>query len=186
MAYKDERQAVDLSQFPDLVVIYLGMHVQSPRGVLTLLRFGRRIRKAVRENPDGLLLHEDLMYTRRMLGMIPTVLPMHHGMRQYWRDFDSLERWARTGSHATWWREMAQNPRGVGFWHEAYCHSGEMEGVALRMPPVGMWCFAPSRPASGTMFSSRLRLRRAGEATVEAPIPESEPELVGSRARWRL
>lgn len=185
MSYSTERQAIDLSQFPELVVIYLGMRVRSPRGALTLLRFGRRIRKAVRDRPDGLLLHEDLMYTRRMLGMIPTILPMHHGMRQYWRDFESLERWSRSGTHAAWWREMVQNPRGTGFWHEAYCRSGEMEGVSINMPePVGMMCFAGMRPARGAMFSARQRLRRPGEATVEPPIPERE--LPAGRARWRL
>ena len=64
MSYKTERQAIDLSQFPDLVVIYLGMRVRSPRGVLTLLKFGRKILKAVREQPDGLLLHESQVLGR--------------------------------------------------------------------------------------------------------------------------
>ena len=41
------RQTVDLSSFPDLVVIYLGMKVRSPRGLLTVLRFGPRISGAV-------------------------------------------------------------------------------------------------------------------------------------------
>lgn len=175
MTYKTERQTIDLSQFPELVVIYLGMRVRSPRGVLTLLSFGRRIHKAVREKPDGLLLNEDLIYARRWLGVIPTIVPMHYGQRQYWRDFESLERWSRSGTHAAWWREMLKNPRGIAFWHEAYCCSAEMEGVFLSMPePVGMMCFAGVGPARGTMFSARLRLRRHGKATVESPIPEHE------------
>ena len=74
------------------MVIYLGMRVNSPRGLTTLASFGPKIRKSVEAQPDGLLLHESLLFS---------LFPPHAGMRQYWRDFDSLERWAgpcRTGS----------------------------------------------------------------------------------------
>ena len=37
------RSTVDLSQYPDLVVIYLGMKVNSPRGLKTLISFGPKI-----------------------------------------------------------------------------------------------------------------------------------------------
>ena len=37
-----ERQTVDLDGFKDLLVIYLGMRVNSPRGVWTMLRLGPR------------------------------------------------------------------------------------------------------------------------------------------------
>ncbi len=74
------RQTVNLSSFPDLVVIYLGMRVRSLRGLLTVLRFGPRISSAVAEKPPGLLLHESLIFS---------IFPLHVGMRQYWRDFDS-------------------------------------------------------------------------------------------------
>ena len=47
------RQTVDLSSFPDLVVIYLGMKVRSLRGLLTLLSFGPRISAAVAQKPRG-------------------------------------------------------------------------------------------------------------------------------------
>jgi Domain of unknown function (DUF4188) len=55
-----------------------------------LLSFGPKIRAAVESRPDGLLLHENLLYS---------LVPPHAGMRQYWRDFDSLERWARSLPH---------------------------------------------------------------------------------------
>jgi hypothetical protein len=41
------RQTVDLSAFPDLVVIYLGMWVRILGGIKTLLGFGPQIDKAV-------------------------------------------------------------------------------------------------------------------------------------------
>lgn len=55
------RKTVDLAAFPDLVVIYLGMKVRSPRGFLTVLLFGPRISRAVAAKPDGLLLHESML-----------------------------------------------------------------------------------------------------------------------------
>jgi fumigallin biosynthesis monooxygenase-like protein len=83
MARTPERTTADLSQYPNLVVIYLGMRVNSLRGLKTLASFGPKIRAAVAARPDGLLLHEDLLFS---------FLPPHAAMRQYWRDFESLER----------------------------------------------------------------------------------------------
>jgi hypothetical protein len=42
-----ERKTVDLSPFPDLVVIYLGMRVNALTGVKTLFGFGPQIKNAV-------------------------------------------------------------------------------------------------------------------------------------------
>jgi hypothetical protein len=79
-----------LSSYLDLVVIYLGMRVSSPRGLKTLISLGPKIRKSVQAQPDGLLLHENLLFS---------LFPPYAGMRQYWRDFGSLERWARSLPH---------------------------------------------------------------------------------------
>jgi hypothetical protein len=146
------RQTVDLSSFPDLVVIYLGMKVQSPRGLLTVLRFGPRISSAVGEKPAGLLLHESLFYS---------IFPLHVGMRQYWRDFDSLEAWARTLPHQKWWQDFGRDSGGTAFWHEAYFVRGGMEAVYVDMnTPFGFSRFAPVQAAEGAMFSARQRVRR--------------------------
>jgi hypothetical protein len=56
MAQPPDRTTVDLSQYPDLVVIYLGMRVTSFKGVKTLLSFGPKIRASIAARPDGLLL----------------------------------------------------------------------------------------------------------------------------------
>src|SRR5215469_8330778 len=79
MDSKVVRQTVDLSAFPDLVVIYLGMRVNAWTGLKTLAGLGPRIEKSVGEKPDGLFLHENF---------IMSLFPVHAGMRQYWRDFD--------------------------------------------------------------------------------------------------
>ena len=90
---KVDRQTVDLSSYPDLVVIYLGMKVNALTGIKTLFGFGPRISSAVGQKPDGLLLHENLIFS---------LFPPHAGMRQYWRDYDSLERWSRSEPHMLW------------------------------------------------------------------------------------
>ena len=168
---KAERRAPDLSQFPDLVVIYLGMKVKSVGGIKTLVGFGPKIKRSVAAGPEGLLLHEDIMFS---------LFPLHVGMRQYWRDFESLERWARTGVHKDWWQTFVRDPAGTGFWHELYSRNGEMEGAFLDIDGTGMTNFAPTAPSRGTMFSARRRLRREGEADV--PSVYSEEELYGARA----
>lgn len=105
--------------------------------------------------PEGLLLHEQLMYGEE---------PLHVGMRQYWRDFDSLEAWARTFPHKKWWTEYLRDRGGTSFWHETYFRSGGFESmyVDVNDPPVGFGLFAPRAPATGPMFSARER--RAAEA----------------------
>jgi hypothetical protein len=85
-----DRRTVDLSAHPDLVVIYLGQRVNSVKGLWTGFKLGPAIKKAVESKPDGLLLHETITWG---------LFPPHFGMRQYWRDFDSLERWARSLPH---------------------------------------------------------------------------------------
>jgi len=41
-----ERQTIDLTAYPDLVVIYLGMRVRRPRGALSLFGMGPQIQKS--------------------------------------------------------------------------------------------------------------------------------------------
>ncbi|ULA69911.1 MAG: hypothetical protein LZF62_480106 [Nitrospira sp.] len=56
------RRTVDLSGFPDLVVIYLGMRVNRWTGLKTLFCFGPQIGRSVETQPEGLLLHETLLW----------------------------------------------------------------------------------------------------------------------------
>lgn len=161
-----QRRTVDLSDYPDLVVIYLGMRVNTLRGVGTLLGFGRRIKEAVEARPQGLLLHENLMFS---------LVPLHAGMRQYWQDFTSLERWARSLPHKDWWQRFLSDSGGTGFWHEAYFMRGGMEAVYDGVPvPLGFARFAPVHDARGRMFSARDRAGVAGRPDAAPPIREDE------------
>jgi hypothetical protein len=74
-------------------VIYLGMRVRTLRGMQTLRSIGKEVERAAAAQPDGLLRHEMLCYS---------LVAPHAGMRQYWRDFDALERWARSLPHKQW------------------------------------------------------------------------------------
>ena len=164
MAPKVNRVTVDLGSYPDLVVIYLGMRVNAFRGLVTLFKFGPRIQKSVAAKPDGLLLHENLYFS---------FFPPHLGMRQYWRDFESLETWSRTMPHQSWWQEFVRDSGGTGFWHETYFMRGGMEAIYDDVPvPIGLTSFAPQKQARGAMFSARKRAGMAGEAKVAGPVME--------------
>jgi hypothetical protein len=167
MASAPNRTTVDLSAYPDLVVIYLGMRVNEVKGLWTLASFGRRIGAAVQAAPDGLLLHENVLFS---------LVPPHAGMRQYWRDFDALERWARSMPHQKWWRDFLRDRGGTGFWHETYFRGGQIESVYVDMPRIGLARFGAVEPARGSMFSARRRLglREIGTAP---PPAVAEDEL---------
>lgn len=159
-----DRQTVDLSAYPDLVVIYLGMRVNRISGLGTLTKLGPAISKAVADRPDGLLLHESVLWS---------LIPLHVGMRQYWRDFDALESWARSLPHQKWWQDFVRDSGGTGFWHEAYFMRGGMEAVYDDMPGrLGFLQFATAQPARGPMFSARKRLRLDEESKIPSPVPE--------------
>jgi len=156
------RQTVDLSAYPDLVVVYLGMTVNVLTGVKTLFGFGPKIEGSVAARPDGLLLHENIFYS---------LFPLHVGRRQYWRDFESLERFTRTEPH----REFLQDTGGTGFWHELYSARGGFEAIYLDVQrPIGFLRFAKAIPAKGSVFSARERLHREGAADTTAPYKETE------------
>ncbi|MBI4000715.1 MAG: DUF4188 domain-containing protein, partial [Nitrospira defluvii] len=147
MSRRVDRRTVDLSSFPDLVVIYLGMRVNVLTGLKTLLGFGPKIARSVEARPEGLLLHENLLWSR---------VPPHVGMRQYWRDFTSLERWARSDPHRAWWQQFLRDSGGTGFWHETYFMRGGMEAVYDDMvKDLGFLRFADIHPARGARFSAR-------------------------------
>jgi hypothetical protein len=98
--------------------------------------------------PDGLLTHETFLWS---------LFPPHAGIRQYWRDFQTLETWSRSEPHRA---VEGLPPRfgGTGFWHESYFMRGGVEAVFDDMQkPIGLMRFAPNRAAKGAMFTARQR-----------------------------
>ena len=157
MTNAPKRTTADLSAYPDLVVIYLGMRVEEPRGFETLQTLGPQIQAAVEEQPDGLLLHEQITFSDD---------PLHVGMRQYWRDFEALEAWSRTLPHKEWWTDYLRDRGGTSFWHETYFRRGGIESAFVDVPDgtVGLNGFAPMVRSEGPMLSARLRLEKDREA----------------------
>jgi len=163
-----ERRTVDLSGYPDLVVIFLGMRVRTFAGIRTLMGFGPRIEQGGAARPEGLLHYEN----RIILGFFPP----HVGMRWYWRDLESMEKWARSEPHQLWWRRFLKDSGGTGFWHEAYFMRGGMEGIYDDMGEtrIGFQAFAPSCGARGTRFSARGRVAVPGEVAPPAGVAETD------------
>ena len=158
------RQTVDLSAYPDLVVIYLGLRVNALTGLKTAFGLGPQINSAVAAKPDGLLLHEPIIYS---------LFPPHIGMREYWRDMDSLLAWTRSEPHRTWWTQFFKSSGGTGFWHETYCMRGSMEAIYDDLPkPIGFLRFAPIVSPRGHRFGAT---QRTGRPQSPAPVvPESD------------
>lgn len=166
MTKKVARRTVDLSSYPDLVVIYLGMRVNVLKGLGTAFGFGPKIARSVQAQPEGLLLHENLVFS---------LFPPHIGMRQYWRNFESLERWARSDPHRQWWQQFLRDSGGTGFWHETYFMRGGMEAVYDDMVrDTGFLKFAPQVMARGAMFSARGRAHVEGNSTTDPGVSETQ------------
>jgi hypothetical protein len=157
------RTTADLSGHPELVVVYLGMKAKSLKGFGRLMRTGREIGQAVAARPDGLLRHENMMFS---------LFPPHLGMRQYWRDLESLERWTREGLHGGWWTNFLKEPSGTAFWRETYRLKGGMEAIYDDMDqPMGFSAFAPVGPTGRHSARDRLGAGRASAAPAEEQAP---------------
>jgi len=152
MRTRVDRRTVDLSGYPDLVVVYLGMQVNRIAGVKRLLGFGPKISSSVSAQPEGLLHHETFFYS---------FFPMHFGIRQYWRDVNSLLAWTRSDPHRQWWQSFLRDSGGTGFWHETYFRRGGIEAIYDDVPrPIGLMGFAPVVAARGPMFGAAARAEK--------------------------
>jgi hypothetical protein len=161
-----QRRTVDLLGYPDLVVIYLGMQVRTIVGLKTLFGFGPKISRSAEDQPEGLLWHETFLRS---------LFPPHAGIRQYWSNFELLERWARSEPHRIWWKNFLRDSGGTGFWHETYFMRGGVEAIYDDMArPTGLLGFAPTVAARGPRFSSRQRAKLGDTAPIASPIAESE------------
>lgn len=151
-----KRETVDVSGYPDLVLIMLGFKARRLRNLSALIGIGRGLTAIRRDPPDGLLHHEVMLMGWN-----------HVGIRQYWRDFESLERFTRAMPHVRWWQSFGKDPDGAGFWHETFSASGGVEAIYLNMPDrPGLSAFAPICDPVGRLLSSRDRL--AGDARSRA------------------
>jgi hypothetical protein len=149
-AKEARRVTVDVSAWPDMILVLLGFRVGGVRGLPSFIKIGRGLADIRRGPPDGLLHSDQCFYAWN-----------HVGIRQYWRDLDSLEAFTRSSPHSGWWREFLADRHGNGFWHEAFSARGGMEAIYVDMPALpGAGAFAPAVAAQGRLLSSRGRLAR--------------------------
>ena len=91
---------------------------------------------------------------------------------QYWRDFDSLDRFARDRDlpHLEAWRRFNRAVRAsgdVGIWHETFrVRAGEYEAVYGNMPVFGLAAAATHLPATRKGNTAAARI---GASTTDEP-----------------
>ena len=88
---------------------------------------------------------------------------------QYWRDFDSLEAYARDRDQKHWpawaaFNKAVGSDGTVGIFHETYAVSaGAYETIYGNMPPFGLGKVAGLIPATGKRNEARSRMKTATE-----------------------
>lgn len=97
---------------------------------------------------------------QNMLAGLRTVM-----LVQYWRDFESLEAYARARERQHWpawtaFNKAVGNDGTVGIFHETYVvHAGGHETIYANMPPFGLGKVAGLIPATGSRNAARGRMQ---------------------------
>jgi hypothetical protein len=92
-------------------------------------------------------------------------------MLQYWRDFDSLDRFARDQDlpHLEAWRQFNRQVRDngdVGIWHETYqVKAGEYEAIYGNMPTFDLARAGQHRPIAQQGQTAPLRIGASADDT---------------------
>lgn len=151
----------------DFVVLLIGMRVNRPwkltKWVPVAVAMPRML-KWLEERPENGLLG----YKQCWLNGGPAVV-------QYWRDYESLERFARApdAPHLGPWKRFNRAVKAsgdVGIWHETYrVHAGEYECVYGNMPLTGLAAAGTHVPVGTAGQSSAHRIGAAVEDRVAVP-----------------
>ncbi|NML92356.1 DUF4188 domain-containing protein [Novosphingobium olei] len=130
-------------------------------GPLVIFIIGMRINRALK--------------VHKWLPVIRAMGPMIAGLRtvtliQYWRDFESLETYARARDKRHWPAWAAFNKAvgtdgTVGIFHETYVVApAGHEAIYVNMPPFGLGRVGNLVPAEGRRSEARERMKQAGTA----------------------
>jgi len=141
-----------------LVVFLIGMRINHfhklGRWLPVFRAMGPMIIELSRDPESGFLGTEYALCSPRQILLL-----------QYWRDFDSLEAYARSRDAQHWPAWTAFNRTigdhgTVGVYHETYAVAGGAhETVYVNMPPFGLARFTGSAPATGSRNAARERMR---------------------------
>jgi hypothetical protein len=140
-----------------LVVFVIGMRINHFHKIGRWFPVMRAMGPMIRElsmNPDsGFIGTEYVLCSPRQILLL-----------QYWRDFDSLETYARNHDAKHWpaWTAFNRSIGSdgtVGIYHETYAvPGGAHETVYANMPPFGLARFTGSVPATGSRHAARERM----------------------------
>lgn len=141
-----------------LVVFVIGMRINH------FLKFGKwmPVAKAMRPMIEELAANPDsgFLGAETMRQGLRTVL-----LIQYWRDFDSLEKYARDRDQLHWpawvsFNKAIGSDGTVGIFHETYTvAAGQYETIYGNMPDWGLGKVAGLVPATGSRNEARSRMR---------------------------
>lgn len=160
------------------MTVTAGRHTARFEGPLTLFIIGMRVNRPLLvhkwlpvfktmgpmltelyQNPDSGFLRHDMCWKSPLM---PVLI-------QYWRDFDSLERYARDREASHWpawlaFNKAIGNDGTVGIFHETYCvPAGAHETIYGNMTPFGLGAINGTVLATGSRNEARQRMRAAGE-----------------------
>jgi len=148
----------------DVVVFLIGSQIHKPfrfRQWWPVARAMNTMQRAIAEHPDIGCLNVENFGALRNISV------------QYWRSFDHLERFARSGewSHLEAWREfnrLIRDSGDLGIWHETYLvRAGQFETMYGNMPRFGLAAAGRHVPAAASSTASR----RAGRSSDDvAPV----------------
>ncbi|OYW45170.1 MAG: transcriptional regulator [Sphingomonadales bacterium 32-68-7] len=147
-----------------IVVFLIGMrinHFHKPGKWLPVARaMPAMLRELYADPASGFLGAETLLGGVRVLFML-----------QYWRDFDSLEGYARDPDRVHWpaWAAFNKAVGGngsVGIFHETYCvDAGRFETIYANMPAFGLGKVSGVVPATGSRNAARERMKASRPET---------------------
>lgn len=141
-----------------LVVFLIGMRINAfhriDRWLPVARAMGPMVAELAQDPTSGFLGAQAMLAGLRTVTMV-----------QYWRDFDSLEAYARARDRRHWPAWAAFNKAigtdgTVGIFHETYVVPPQgSETVYVNMPPFGLGRVAGLVPATGPRGAARERLR---------------------------
>jgi hypothetical protein len=167
MRPKVNRRTVDLSGYPNLVVIYSGMRVNTLTGLKTLLGFGPQISKSVEAPPRWITAAREFVVvvtpphtwgcaniggTLNLLNLGHAPNLTGHGGRSFCETLEALVSGTKPTSGAGAWK------RSMTTWLKT--------SAFFALPR----CTQPQ----GRMFSARSRARQPGEPSTPVPVSEEE------------
>lgn len=143
-----------------LVVFLIGMRInkllRADKWLPVARAMGPMIAELSRDHESGFLGGEFMLMGLRTIAVF-----------QYWRDFDSLEGYARARDREHWPAWTAFNKAvgasgTVGVFHETYSvAAGSYETIYANMPRFGLGAVSGVAPATGSRAEARSRLRGA-------------------------